>query len=238
MLKTIYAREDVDLAKIKQRYFAFEGILCSGKTTQLKKAKEYLTKKGLAVACFEEASEVIRQVFRQLETRNDWIDGHLFCSDSLYQNELIKQQSLDTMILEERCFISSLVYQKRLGKGRILRWHNMEMYFDDLNPKIVSQTLRMPETLFILDVSVSEAFKRAKDSSHRIEKWDTPENLATAREGYAQLMKEDELVFPVYLIKELGIEETWAKIVQVIDKVVKEPLKPVKLIKSLGKRYY
>lgn len=228
-----------ELKKVKQRYIVFEGILCCGKTTQLFKTGEYLKTLGCKIACFEEAGELIRPVFRQLKFRDDWVDGHLFAADTLYQNELIKRQDLDTIILEERSFLSTFVYQKNLGKGIILNWHNMNNYFDDLTERIVSETFRMPEAAIILDVEIEEAFTRAKKSSHKIEKWDTPENLFQARKRYKDLVAHNSFTFPICFIEMADIETTWTKKVKpIIDSLLNTPLKPVKFFQSSGKLIY
>jgi thymidylate kinase len=240
MRKNPILDETLDLSKVVQRYFVFEGILCCGKSTQLALAKDYLEKKNYKVACFEEASELIRPIFRQLKVRDDWIEGHLFCADTLYQNELIKRESLDTMILEERSFLSSFVYQRsdQLPEGILLNWHNLDVHMDDLLPKLASETFRMPDCVIILDVQVSTALERMQKSSHQVEKWDDEESLSIARKKYESVTRRGDLTFPIYLIKEDTIENTWKQVRDIIDEIIKNPLKRLRFFGSFGKRIY
>lgn len=207
-------------------YVVFEGILCSGKTTQLQMTRHYLIGKELNVACFEEAGEKTRVLFRQLSIPDDWVEGHLFVADTLIQNRLIQEVKPNTVILAERSFLSTLVYQASLGDGRIYEWHNIHIDFDRISvqPILMSESFRMPDAIIILDVSAKTALERARNSPvpHTIEKWENdPEKLEQARQRYLDLAveKRDEFMFPIHIIKQQSIENTWNEVREIINEL-------------------
>ena len=232
----------LDLNNVKRWYFSFEGGLCSGKTTMLKKTKEYLESKNLKVATFENADEDCRKMFRKREKTNDWIDGHLFCADTLDINERIKDLELDIYVLEERSFLSTLIYQKTLPVGIIYNWHRIDLnsYYDSFNFIATSEYFLFPDVVFVLDVSPAESYKRAKNdpNEHKIEKWDSEKDLENIRIRYKDLFNANPFLFDLHFIDEMPLENTWNRIKEFIDFYITKNYAKSKVVSDLKRLGY
>ena len=230
---------NINLNELKQWYFVFEGLLCSGKSIMKKKAEAYLKNKEYKVATFENADENIREVFRKTKYTNDFIDAHLFTADTLMINEEIQHTPLDTMILEERSFLSTIAYQDKLGLGTILQWHRIDLneYYGDF--VCTSSYYRFPDVVFILDVGAEEAVRRAKaDPNHKIEKYDTIENLERVRKNYKTISKDPTYLFYIHFIEQQPLEDTWLNIKEIMEKHLKTNHSKTKIAAHLRRMGY
>jgi len=244
----------INLNTWNQWHFAFESILCGGKTTMILRAKEYLESEDLSVACFENAKEDVREFFRRVEGTDDYIDTLYFTADTLTINKQIKDTvkvdektgkvtPLYNIILEERSFLSTLAYQQSevvdidsVGIGKIIDLHkiNLEDWYQDAHFVYTSLYFKFPDVVFVLDVSVEEAFRRAKeDINHKIEKFDSPERLKRARQFYRSLANDKHYLFYIFLIEEKSLNDTWSEVKSIMDKMLLEGHNNTKIAQAL-----
>ena len=98
-------------------YIVFEGIDGAGKTTQIRKTKEWLEQNGHLVETVVEPTDspvgkLIRKTLQRKDATTDRIQktlGLLFAADRmLIMDELSDEKKI---ILSDRSFVSSLAYQ-------------------------------------------------------------------------------------------------------------------------------
>ena len=102
-------------------YIVLEGIDGAGKSTQIKLLKEWLENNGLKVETVVEPTDFeVGKLIRELLTRSDATSdtmqktlGLLFAADRLIlMDKIEKLESENTVVISDRSFYSSLVYQK------------------------------------------------------------------------------------------------------------------------------
>ena len=101
-------------------YIVLEGIDGAGKSTQIKLLKEWLENNGLKVETVVEPTDFeVGKLIRELLTRSDATSdtmqktlGLLFAADRLIlMDKIEKLESENTVVISDRSFYSSLVYQ-------------------------------------------------------------------------------------------------------------------------------
>ncbi|MHA1144182.1 MAG: hypothetical protein ACTSRW_05545 [Candidatus Helarchaeota archaeon] len=183
-------------------YVVFEGSRFTGKTTMRKEIAEWLRSTGsFQVLEVEEASEKMRQSIREIGDEfdneiDDDIDIYDFVSDTLRQNKRIRhffrskpsKPELQKIVIAERSFLSSIVYQNDVGKQRIWDLHGIGIQEHVLmNPKVTSKTFYLPDLVIVLDVEVEEMPNRYTKETV-LEKWDRDLNyLMEVRKRFREL---------------------------------------------------
>ncbi|MDO5814283.1 MAG: dTMP kinase [Methanobrevibacter sp.] len=156
-------------------YIVFEGIDGAGKTTQIQMLKEWLEANGFRVETLVEPtdSEVGRLIRRILERPDAQSEGVqrvlalLFAADRMEIMNRLEDES--KIIISDRSFISSLVYQD-----------------DPEWVSVLNKYAKRPDLLILMDLDV-------KTSVARTEGKDTFENeefLTVTRQKYLELSKD------------------------------------------------
>jgi len=153
-------------------YIAFEGIVWSGKTTQVKKLVQYLGslwKRTLHVR--EPWWTPIAEDIRTLAQVKSWDNEHMHPLTNAYLYAAARSQVLHTLIkpalgageivISDRCFLSSCAYQWEAQWLWIERVLEINKYaIDGITPDII----------FYMDIDVDIALSRTFDSSG--DKWE------------------------------------------------------------------
>lgn len=205
-------------------FISFEGIDCSGKTTQAKLLMEKLQSQGHNVLFLREPggtiiSEKIRDIL--LDKKNlkmTQITELLLFSASRAQlvNEVIKpalQQK--KIVISDRYVDSTTVYQ---GYGRGLTLGAVKTI------NRVATTDVMPKKTFFIDITIQEMLNRRKTGKADIDRMEMSgeDFFHRVREGYHTLAKEDPERFVVINGKqsvETIHEEIWKVIEEILPSV-------------------
>ena len=201
-------------------FITFEGIDASGKTTQVKRAVQYLRKKGFDVLFLREpggepVSEQIRKILLKSKSSITPITElllYLASRSQLTEKKIIPALKEKKVVVCDRFSDSTLAYQG-YGRGLDKNW------IKNLNKKA---TLGIkPDLTLLIDVPLKVYTKRAKlkKNKDRLEK----ENLIfykKIRKGYLEIAREDKK--RVKIIDGSGsIKGTWEKVKATIDRFLK-----------------
>ncbi|MHA1784270.1 MAG: dTMP kinase [Candidatus Helarchaeota archaeon] len=196
-----------------RKYIVFEGIVGCGKSTMINKTNEWLKSEGLRVKTMEEPGDAIRGILGTYGI-DDRIDTLLFVADRLIQQKNLKKLEEDTILLSERCFLSTIAYQKSILPGNLLDLHDMHYKIEDVDMILDSDTFIFPDIVIILDVNIDEGMKRKKE---KFEKWETKDYLVTVRDKYKQMTIDKKYPFEIFMINADGsIEETFLNVKKII----------------------
>ncbi|MHA1797502.1 MAG: dTMP kinase [Candidatus Helarchaeota archaeon] len=196
-----------------RKYIVFEGIVGCGKSTMINKTNEWLKSEGLRVKTMEEPGDAIRGILGTYGI-DDRIDTLLFVADRLIQQKNLKKLEEDTILLSERCFLSTIAYQKSILPGNLLDLHDMHYKIEDVDMILDSDTFIFPDIVIILDVNIDEGMKRKKE---KFEKWETKDYLVTVRDKYKQMTIDKKYPFEIFMINTDGsIEETFLNVKKII----------------------
>ncbi len=181
------------------RFFVFEGIDGSGKTTQIQRLAERISALGYDIHETREPTDLpvgkmIRQILRGEIGMDNRAIAPLFVSDRLDhltnpQDGLCNLMSQGKMILCDRYYFSSYAY------------HSVDMAMDwviDAN-SVAADLLRPTATIF-LDITPETAMDRITRGREATELFETKERLTQTREKYFQAfekLKETERVIIV-----------------------------------------
>ena len=133
-------------------YIVLEGIDGAGKSTQIKLLKEWLENNGLKVETVVEPTDFeVGKLIRELLTRSDATSdtmqktlGLLFAADRLIlMDKIEKLESENTVVISDRSFYSSLVYQKP------------QEWIKELN-----KYAKIPDLVLLLDLDVKKSVER------------------------------------------------------------------------------
>ena len=197
-------------------FITFEGIDASGKTTQVKRAVQYLRRKGFDVLFLREpggepVSEKIRKILLKSKSSITPITElllYLASRSQLTEMKIIPALKEKTVVVCDRFSDSTLAYQG-YGRGLDKNW------IKNFNKKA---TLGVkPDLTLLIDVPLKVYTKRAKlkKNKDRLEK----ENLIfykRIRKGYFEIARQDKK--RVKVIDGSGsIKETWEKVKSTID---------------------
>ncbi len=198
-------------------YIAFEGIVGSGKTTQVKKLVDYLRDKWKRVTQIREpGSTPIAEDIRYLAQWKVWDNEDMHPLTNAYLFAAARAQTLHTIVapalkgwytvVADRCFLSSAVIQweaQWLGMERVIK----------INAESVKTIL--PDLIIYLDIDIDTALVRAGDPVwDKFEKKGRDFYEAIIR-GYEKCEKFDELKKKFIRIDANGSEEeVFARIIK------------------------
>ena len=161
-------------------YIVLEGIDGAGKSTQINLLKEWLIENGLDVETVVEPTDgdvgkLIRKILTYPNALDDNIQktlGLLFAADRLVlMNKLDLLEKENKVIISDRSFYSSLVYQKP-----------QEWIYE------INKYTKIPDLVLLMDLDV-------KKSVSRCGKEDTFENeefLSVVKDSYQKLAREND----------------------------------------------
>lgn len=161
-------------------YIVLEGIDGAGKSTQINLLKEWLMENGLNVETVVEPTDgdvgkLIRKILTYPNALDDNIQktlGLLFAADRLVlMNKLDLLEKENKVIISDRSFYSSLVYQKP-----------QEWIYE------INKYAKIPDLVLLMDLDV-------KKSVSRCGKEDTFENeefLSVVKDSYQKLAREND----------------------------------------------
>ncbi|GAB0175006.1 MAG: dTMP kinase [Candidatus Altimarinota bacterium] len=146
-------------------YIAFEGIVGSGKTTQVKNLVEYFRSLGKDVTQVREpGTTVIAEDIRHLAQGKEWENEIMHPLTNAYLYAAARAQTLETVVkpalergeivISDRCFLSSCAIQgeaQGLGINRVL-W---------VNKTAVGKIF--PDMILYLDIDIERALARTFD---------------------------------------------------------------------------
>lgn len=153
-------------------YIAFEGIVWSGKTTQVRKLIEYLSSLGKDVVHVREPGWTpIAEDIRILAQSRKWDNESMHPVTNTYLYAAARTQTLHTIVkpalkdgkivVSDRCFLSSCAYQ---GEAQ---WLWIERVLD-INKDAIDGII--PDIIFYMDINIDIALSRIFDSQG--DKWE------------------------------------------------------------------
>ncbi len=174
-------------------FISFEGIDCSGKTTQAKLLVEKLQNTDHSVLFLREpgGTEISEQIRQILLNKNNLkmtqVTELLLFSASRSQlvTEVIKPALLkNTVVISDRFVDSTTAYQ---GFGRGLHHGGVK----GINS--VATTGVMPKRTFFIDITVQEMVERRRSTNQEIDRMEMSNEdfYNRVRDGYLQMAKEE-----------------------------------------------
>ncbi len=162
-------------------YIVLEGIDGSGKSTQTKFLKKWMQNMGLNVELIAEpTTSPVGQLIRELllNPHTDKPDfqkklGLLFAADRLFLKDKLNSLENDKIILSDRSYYSSLVYQEP------------KEWICSLN-----RYAKKPDLIILLDVDEKTAMKRCKGTDG----FENEAFLKNTRQKYLDLAKKEKMV--------------------------------------------
>lgn len=201
----------------------FEGGEAGGKSTQIKKLSDYLTKNNIDfIVSREPGGTMIGQEIRQLllHSKSDMspmVEFLLFSASRVEHIEKVVKPALEAgkVVLLDRFYDSSYVYQGLAGN----------LKFDDIKTitDIAVEGIK-PDLTFLLDISYEQGLER-KQKDENLKNLDRIESKGKAyhdkvRNGYLKLAKIfDDRIFVVDASK--GVDEVFDQIKTKFDEVLK-----------------
>ena len=156
-------------------YIVLEGIDGAGKSTQIKLLKEWLEDNGLNVETIVEPTDLeVGKLIRKLLTRSDATSdtmqktlGLLFAADRLVlMDKIEKWESEGTVVISDRSFYSSLVYQEP------------QEWIKELN-----KYAKIPDMVLLLDLDVKKSVERCEGT----DEFENEEFLTGVKQNYLDL---------------------------------------------------
>ena len=204
------------------KFIVFEGPDGSGKTTIIKKVKEILEKRDLAISYYREPggtdiSEKIRSII--IDNDNHLMDPKtealLFASSraQLVAEKIIPDLGAGKIVICDRFVMSSLLYQ---GLGRKLGIDNVKMIND-----FATESIKPDLTLFFnIDYKTALERKRANFSPDRLENEDFSFHK-TIFDGYLEMadLYKDEIV---KVDARKSIEDLTKDVIEIINQLLED----------------
>lgn len=206
------------IQKINKRFFSFEGIDFSGKSTQIRLLQKYLQAKGHEVYVLREPggtdiSEKIRNLL--LDKSHDQMSD--ICEIFLYsaaRTQLVSEKIIplledDYFVIADRYVDSTTAYQ---GYGR------------EIDAQMVEQINRaaiqglMPSSTFFLDISPQISYQRRSASGRETDRLEESGNAFFERvyQGYHKIAAQNQKRFQV-LDGSLTVEQIHQHIIQLMQ---------------------
>ena len=196
-----------------KKYIVFEGIAGSGKTTMISRVKKWFEEQKNTVHIIEEPSNRIREILGTYGI-DDRIDTLLFVADRLIQQKTFAKQPDDVILLSERCFLSTIAYQRSILIGNLFDLHDFHLKVEELDMVLTSDTFVFPDLVIILDVPVSHGLERKAGD---FEKWENREFLEDMRLKFKQMTIDKKYPFNIYFVDATGpIEEVFSHVIKII----------------------
>ncbi len=180
-------------------YVALEGIDGSGKTTQVKRLKEYFEKKGKNAVLTKEPTKespigalIQNFLLRKIKLPKVSLQ-YLFASDRAMHMEKFVEPSLQKgkMVISDRCFWSSVAYgildkKKDLPAGRqgFNKLSNAEILLVSESILSMYHQFIVPDVTFYISVSADIAISRISKMEKKQEYYETAEKLRKIKAGY------------------------------------------------------
>ena len=161
-------------------YIVLEGIDGSGKSTQSELLGNYLLKNGFKVKTIQEpTNNEIGKLIREILTQKDSTEpimqktlGLLFAADRMHlSQEIEKLENESTIVISDRSFYSSLVYQEP------------DTWIKELNKYV-----KIPDIVLLLDIDVEKSVMRTDG----IDEFENIEFLTEVREKYLKLAENND----------------------------------------------
>ena len=199
-------------------YIAFEGLVGCGKSTIMKMAVDWLKEKDYKVKTMEEPGDAVRDILGTYGI-DDRIDTLLFVADRLIQQKKLKDIPDDTILLSERCFLSTIAFQQSILPGNLLDMHNMFYKIEDIDMILDSETFLFPDIAIILDVDIEEGLNRKKGE---YEKWETSDFLPKVKDKYQKMTIDKKYPFDIFMVDaNHSIEETFENVKKILKSALK-----------------
>lgn len=160
-------------------YIVLEGIDGAGKSTQISLLKDFLEQNGLEVETVVEPTDSeVGKLIRKLLTRHDATSdamqrtlGLLFAADRLLiMEKLNKLEEDNKVIISDRSFYSSLVYQEP------------REWIQELN-----KYAKIPDLVLLLDLDVEKSVARTDGT----DEFENVEFLTAVKENYLKIAEEN-----------------------------------------------
>lgn len=166
---------------MKGKLIIIDGIDGSGITTQANLLYKFLKNQKLKVVLLKEPSN--KKIINLINEYNEpLIELFLFLIDrKLNFDKISDYLKKGYVVICERSFPSTLVYQFYLSNLKNIIKENLVFYFNHLVMNHIT-----PNIVFVLDVKIEEALKRLKkkNKQSKIKKFENKKILEKAREGY------------------------------------------------------
>lgn len=197
MKKTISISQDLRRSTFAGRYYAFEGIDGSGKTTQVENIKKHLESAGEKVVITSEpqVEGAIQKVIRDALFSKIKISSkayqYIYSADRAVNHEEVVKPSLKNgdIVLSHRSFWSAIAYGV-LDLGE-------EYDFTRASSILMSQGIfsdyhqfLAPDKTFYLKVSADHAVTRLQDMDKTKDIYESKQKLAKIITGYERVIKE------------------------------------------------
>lgn len=160
-------------------YICLEGIDGSGKSTQIALLEKWLNDMGLKVKKVREPTEsdigiLLRKMLKSSKATADSYQislALLFAADrSILMEDIEEAESLNKIIISDRCFYSSMVYQ-----------NNAEWIAQ------INKYVKKPDITILLDLETETALKRCEGKDH----FENKSFLEKIRKNYLELAEKE-----------------------------------------------
>lgn len=176
---------------MSSKFYVFEGIDGSGKSTAAEIAYKHLRKKNIPCHITNEpSSKGFRPVIKQIIAANSYfndarVDALLYSADRIYhlETEIIPALKEGKIVISDRYYHSTLAYQQVAG-----------LDFDWLYE--MNKFAKIPDKTIIFDVPPEVSLKRMKyrKSSDKFEVLDFMKKLRIAYFNLPHLLKDEDIV--------------------------------------------
>lgn len=158
-------------------YIVFEGIDGAGKSTQIQMLKQWLEDNGFRVETLveptdSEVGKLIRRILRRPDAQSDNVQktlALLFAADRMMIMNKLEDES--KIIISDRSFLSSLVYQEPF------EWVS-----------VLNKYAKKPDLVMLLDLDVKTSVARTSGE----DTFENEEFLAEVRQNYLRLVENYE----------------------------------------------
>lgn len=156
-------------------YIVFEGIDGAGKTTQIKLLKDWLVNNGFQVETVVEPTDsdigkLIRKLLQDENATSEYMQktlGLLFAADrTLLMNDIESFQKENKVVISDRSFYSSLVYQEPAD------------WIEEIN-----KFAKIPDMVILLDLDLKTSVSRTEGK----DEFENEEFLSSVKDKYLEL---------------------------------------------------
>jgi len=192
-------------------YVAFEGIDGCGKTYHATRLVERLEKEGYEVVYVKEPwIKEIKKFLYEHKIDPD-AEVYIFATDRIILQVEVVLPALEEgkIVISERSIYASLSYQGAMGIPEEFIW-------------AINRSIKVPDIVFLLDISAEEAMLRLKRERRRLTKYETLEFLRRVRERYLKIARKYKkskfIVVDSTKDKEEVAKEIYEKLMELLEK--------------------